>query len=126
MQSSIPILPASARKRKFMLHIARDGPALDDLPQTDLAEIERQTQAIGRHLLANSGDTKPHVWQRRWWDDKILAWSMRDEALKVQLFRFVDVLPMLHSAEQVTEHLHEYLEDVRDRLPAPLRTALGV
>jgi RHH-type proline utilization regulon transcriptional repressor/proline dehydrogenase/delta 1-pyrroline-5-carboxylate dehydrogenase len=99
---------------------------MDDLPLAAGEAIERQTQAIGRHLFANLRESKPQFWERRWWDDRIMAWSMRDESLKVQLFRFVDVLPMLGSADAVTEHLHEYLDTVRDRLPAPVRVALGV
>ncbi len=55
-----------------------------------------------------------------------MNWSMSDELLKVELFRFVDVLPMLHSSEAVTGHLHEYLSEVKHRLPSPLRVALGV
>ncbi len=51
---------------------------------------------------------------------------MRDEQLKVQLFRFVDVLPMLRDNRAVMEHLLEYLHEVRDRLPAPLAVALGL
>ena len=98
----------------------------DNLTTADLAAIERRTREIGRHLFANSRESQPRIWQRRWWDDRIMAWSMRDERLKVQLFRFVDVLPMLHSADAVTEHLHEYLAPVRDRLPALVRLALGV
>ena len=98
----------------------------DDLDPKALDAIERDTQAIGQHLFANLRESKPQIWQRRWWDDRIMAWSMRDEPLKVQLFRFVDVLPMLRSADAVTEQLHEYLDEVRDRLPAPLRVALGV
>ena len=42
-------------------------------------------------------------------DDRLMAWTMRDEGLKSQLFRFVDVLPALHSSEAVAEHLREYL-----------------
>jgi RHH-type proline utilization regulon transcriptional repressor/proline dehydrogenase/delta 1-pyrroline-5-carboxylate dehydrogenase len=98
----------------------------DDLSTAANEAIERRTQAIGRHLWDNLRESKPGIWQRRWWDDRIMAWSMQDESLKVQLFRFVDVLPMLRSSDAVTEHLHEYLETVRDRLPAPLRVALGV
>ncbi|HUE74802.1 MAG TPA: proline dehydrogenase family protein [Pirellulaceae bacterium] len=98
----------------------------DDLAPAPREAIEQRTQAIGRHLFANLRESKPAIWQRRWWDDRIMAWSMRDEPLKVQLFRFVDVLPMLRSSEAVTEGLYEYLETVRDRLPAPLRVALGV
>ena len=97
-----------------------------DLPAADLAAIEAETQAIGRHLFANLSDTRPRIWNRRWWDDRMMAWSMQDESLKVQLFRFVDVLPMLGSADSVTEHLHEYLETVQDKLPMAVRVALGV
>ena len=31
----------------------------------------------------------------KFWSEKLMDWAMRDEALKVQLFRFVDVFPML-------------------------------
>ena len=97
-----------------------------DLSAADLAAIEAETQAIGRHLFANLADTRPRIWNRRWWDDRMMAWSMQDESLKVQLFRFVDVLPMLVSADSVTEHLHEYLKTVKDKLPSAIRVALGV
>src|SRR5262245_6672377 len=100
--------------------------AFDDLPRNQLAAIEVLTQSIGQEIFANLADTQPHVWQRRWWDDRLLAWSMRDEQLKVQLFRFVDVLPMLESSDAVMEHLHEYLDSVRDKLPSALNVALGV
>jgi RHH-type proline utilization regulon transcriptional repressor/proline dehydrogenase/delta 1-pyrroline-5-carboxylate dehydrogenase len=98
----------------------------EHLSPAQRSAIEVLTQTIGRELFAQRRESKPHVWQRRWWDDRLLAWSMQDEQLKVQLFRFVDVLPMLQTAETVTGHLHEYLEDVRDRLPAAARVALGV
>lgn len=98
----------------------------DSLSPAQRSAIEVLTQSIGREIFANLTGIKPHVWQRRWWDDRLLAWSMRDEELKVQLFRFVDVLPMLHSPESVSDHLHEYLDSVRDRLPSAARVALGV
>ena len=47
-----------------------------------------------------------------------MAWAMNDEAVKVQLFRFIDVLPMLTTPEDIARHLEEYLDDVRDRLPS--------
>jgi RHH-type transcriptional regulator, proline utilization regulon repressor / proline dehydrogenase / delta 1-pyrroline-5-carboxylate dehydrogenase len=102
------------------------SPPVDDLSPAQLSAIEVLTQSIGREIFANLRDIRPQVWQRRWWDDRLLAWSMRDEELKVQLFRFVDVLPMLRSPESVSDHLHEYLDSVRDRLPSAARVALGV
>src|SRR6185369_2296219 len=102
------------------------APAFDDLTHDQLAAIELLTQTIGRELFANLQHSEPQFWQRRWWDDRLLAWSMRDEQLKVQLFRFVDVLPMLQSPAAVMEHLHEYLDGVRDKLPSAFNVALGV
>ena len=55
-----------------------------------------------------------------------MAWAMHDEAVKVQLFRFIDVLPMLTTPESIARHLEEYLEDVRDRLPSAARFGLVV
>jgi RHH-type proline utilization regulon transcriptional repressor/proline dehydrogenase/delta 1-pyrroline-5-carboxylate dehydrogenase len=100
--------------------------AFDDLPANQLAAIESLTQSIGGELFANLDHSHAAIWERQWWDNKLLAWSMRDEQLKVQLFRFVDVLPMLDSADAVMEHLHEYLDKVRDKLPMALNVALGV
>jgi RHH-type proline utilization regulon transcriptional repressor/proline dehydrogenase/delta 1-pyrroline-5-carboxylate dehydrogenase len=42
-------------------------------------------------------------------DDRLMAWSMRDESFKSQLFRFVDCLPSLRSSAEITQHLREYL-----------------
>jgi RHH-type proline utilization regulon transcriptional repressor/proline dehydrogenase/delta 1-pyrroline-5-carboxylate dehydrogenase len=98
----------------------------DDLSSAQLDAIEARTQSIGRELFVELNADRPHVWERQWWDDRLMAWSMRDEELKVQLFRFVDVLPMLRSADSVSNHLHEYLGSVRDRLPPVARVVLGV
>jgi RHH-type proline utilization regulon transcriptional repressor/proline dehydrogenase/delta 1-pyrroline-5-carboxylate dehydrogenase len=42
---------------------------------------------------------------------RLMALSMRDEQFKVQLFRFVDVLPSLHVSSEIIEHLNEYFSD---------------
>jgi len=39
---------------------------------------------------------------------------MRDEQLKLQLFRFVDVLPSLRTSGEVVEHLQEYFVEAHD------------
>ncbi len=97
-----------------------------DFSEHDLAAIERRTQEIGHYLFEHLDDQRPSVLERRWWDERLMEWAMRDETLKVQLFRFVDVLPMLHTHEAVVGHLHEYLNEVRTHLPASVRTALGI
>src|SRR5947209_15593929 len=42
---------------------------------------------------------------------RLMALSMRDEQFKVQLFRFVDVLPSLRMSSEIIEHLNEYFSD---------------
>src|SRR6516225_1108908 len=51
---------------------------------------------------------------------------MADESVKVQMFRFIDVLPTLRSREAITRHLQEYFEEVSARLPRAARLALEV
>src|SRR6266446_809578 len=45
---------------------------------------------------------------------RLMTLSMRDEQLKLQLFRFVAVLPSLHTSDEIIEHLQEYLADTHD------------
>src|SRR6266436_149547 len=42
---------------------------------------------------------------------RLMALSMRDERFKVQLFRFVDVLPSLRQSREIIGHLNEYFSD---------------
>jgi len=98
----------------------------DDLSDADLAAIEDQTQEIGQYLFDHLQVDTPSVLERRWWDDRIMAWAMQDESVKVQMFRFVDVLPMLTTSEQLVGHLHEYFDEVRRQLPSAVRLGMTV
>lgn len=91
-----------------------------------LGEVEAETQRIGRKLWESMERRSPSIFERRWWDDRILSWAMSDESVKVQMFRFVDVLPMLKTHESVTGHLQEYFDDVRKALPWAARLGLNV
>ena len=51
---------------------------------------------------------------------------MEDESVKVQMFRFVDVLPMLKTHESVARHFQEYFDEVREHLPWAVRMGLDV
>lgn len=90
------------------------------------AVVEAATLEIGRNLWSNLHRRRASVFERRWWDDRILSWAMADESVKVQMFRFVDVLPMLRTSTSVTQHLHEYFEDVRQHLPWAARFGLDL
>lgn len=98
----------------------------DDFSPRDLERIEETTQEVGRYLFEHLEHERPGIWDRRWWDEWLMQRAMRDEAVKVQMFRFVDVLPMLSSDEAVAQHLQEYFAEVGDRLPWAARLGLGV
>ena len=88
--------------------------------------VEARTQALGRELWDQLERRRPSLFDRRWWDEQILEWAMADESVKVQMFRFVDVLPMLKTHESVTRHLTEYFDEVRSHLPWAVRLGLDV
>lgn len=87
-------------------------------------DIERKTKEIGRHIFSRLQTETPSVFQFAWWDEKILDWCMRDETLKVQMFRFIDVLPMLKTGEQVARHLQEYFLNHKEVFPIAVQWGL--
>jgi RHH-type transcriptional regulator, proline utilization regulon repressor / proline dehydrogenase / delta 1-pyrroline-5-carboxylate dehydrogenase len=54
-----------------------------------------------------------------------MEWTMGNPALKVQLFRFVDCLPLLHSPAEINRHLREYFEEAGPKLPAWIRSGVN-
>jgi RHH-type proline utilization regulon transcriptional repressor/proline dehydrogenase/delta 1-pyrroline-5-carboxylate dehydrogenase len=89
-------------------------------------QAEAEIQRIGREVWDRLQRSRPTIFESRWWMDHILEWAMQDQAVMVQMLRFVDALPMLKSSEAVTQHLQEYFEDVRTKLPLAARLALEV
>ncbi|MBS0262225.1 MAG: L-glutamate gamma-semialdehyde dehydrogenase [Planctomycetes bacterium] len=88
--------------------------------------VEQLTQEVGRSLWGHLSRRSASIFERRWWDDRILSWAMADESVKVQMFRFIDVLPTLRSRESITRHLQEYFDEVSTHLPRAARLALEV
>jgi RHH-type proline utilization regulon transcriptional repressor/proline dehydrogenase/delta 1-pyrroline-5-carboxylate dehydrogenase len=86
-------------------------------PVVDETRLETATVELGTSLWRRWKRRQPSFFERRWWDDRILGVAMADEAIKVQMFRFVDVLPRLKSHDDVTRHLQEYFDEVRHHLP---------
>lgn len=61
-----------------------------------------------RSLFERVAATTPSVFNRAWWSGKVMEWCMKNEEFKVEMFRFVDVLPYLNSSASVAKHLQEY------------------
>jgi len=88
--------------------------------------IEQQTQVLGREIFSRLQTESPSVFHFAWWDEKILDWCMHDETLKVQMFRFIDVLPLLKTGDQVARHLQEYFLNHKEIFPIAVQWGLDV
>jgi RHH-type proline utilization regulon transcriptional repressor/proline dehydrogenase/delta 1-pyrroline-5-carboxylate dehydrogenase len=87
-------------------------------------ELEALTRAYGRDVFARLSRSGPPLFSRAWLDDLLMGFSMADEAVKVQLFRFIDALPLLKTPESIARHLREYFAVIKHRLPGWMRFGL--
>jgi RHH-type transcriptional regulator, proline utilization regulon repressor / proline dehydrogenase / delta 1-pyrroline-5-carboxylate dehydrogenase len=89
---------------------------------------ESEIQTIATELLAATRENRSffaRMQDNLRWDDKLLAWTMENPNLRVQLFRFIDCLPALKSKAEIARHLQEYLGDLSVELPSALKGLLG-
>ncbi len=96
--------------------------------QVSESAYETQTQAIAQQLLSATRENRSFFAQLRdqmRWDDKLLAWTMGNPGLRVQMFRFIDCLPSLRSKTEIARHMQEYLGDESVELPAALKGMLN-
>ncbi|MCI0629326.1 MAG: proline dehydrogenase family protein [Phycisphaerales bacterium] len=79
--------------------------------------LEPAVVRIGSEFLTQARRHKTGMLSAAFWSDKLMQWSMKDPAFKVQFFRFVDAFPMLRTSEQIHEHLTDYLSQPGVTLP---------
>jgi RHH-type proline utilization regulon transcriptional repressor/proline dehydrogenase/delta 1-pyrroline-5-carboxylate dehydrogenase len=86
---------------------------------TPLDEAIRQR---GKAFFASIRGESPSIFNKGFWTGKVMDWAMQNEAFKVQLFRFVDVLPYLTTSDNLSRHIEEYFSggDAGD-IPAVLK-----
>jgi len=87
-------------------------------------DVESEIHRIGEDLLKAADRHAKGLLSASFWSDKLMDWAMKDEAFKVQLFRFVDCFPALASKEDVHEHLEDYLTQPGVSLPPGLGLGL--
>ena len=100
------------RKSKSANAGYRDGPTRAEQRHTERPHDgphAARTLEVGRALLAAARGHKAGLLSSRFYTDKLMDWSMKDHAFKVQLFRFVDAFPALTTPEMIHEHLVDYL-----------------
>jgi RHH-type proline utilization regulon transcriptional repressor/proline dehydrogenase/delta 1-pyrroline-5-carboxylate dehydrogenase len=87
-------------------------------------ELESLTHDYGREIFARLHRTGPLPFTPAWLDERLMEWTMGDPAVKVQLFRFIDCLPLLRSPADITRHLREYFGEAGDAVPRWIRAGL--
>ncbi len=80
--------------------------SFDPMSSPEQLKIEARVKEIGQQIFQRPAW---NLLKSDFWYSKVIDLSTKDLKVKTQLFRFVDVLPVLVSAMQKREHLKEYL-----------------
>ena len=70
--------------------------------------LEAAIQARGHAFFDAIGDETPSVFNKSWWTGKVMDACMHNDEFKIQLFRFIDVLPYLTTGPSLGRHIREY------------------
>ncbi|HMN67753.1 MAG TPA: proline dehydrogenase family protein, partial [Bdellovibrionales bacterium] len=89
-------------------------------------DLELSVRQTGERIFKSLDDDSTPLFSKDTWYRKIMDWSMKNEHFKVQMFRFVDVLPYLNSGSEVAKHLKEYFAESGDDLPSVFSFGLGI
>src|SRR5436309_3664874 len=76
-----------------------------------MTALQGQIERRGRRVFELVDKHPEPLFSKAGFYQRLMALSMRDERLKAQLFRFVDVLPSLRRSSEIVEHLDEYFSD---------------
>lgn len=84
-------------------------------------QLEPKIVAKGKDFFASISNETPSLFNKAHWTGKVMDWCMKNENFKVQLFRFVDVLPCLTTGQMLTSHIEEYFGAEERDIPAILK-----
>lgn len=88
------------------------------------AATEEEIRAIGQKILVQMGKESPSVFKKDFWQGQVMELSMKMPAFKVEMFRFVDVLPVLQDSTEVARHIQEYFCRPEQDFPAIIQMGL--
>jgi RHH-type proline utilization regulon transcriptional repressor/proline dehydrogenase/delta 1-pyrroline-5-carboxylate dehydrogenase len=79
-----------------------------------MRSLQSEIEQRGRRIFELVDKYPESLFSKSGFYQRLMTISMRDEQLKLQLFRFVDVLPSLRTSGEVVEHLQEYFAEAHD------------
>ena len=93
-------------------------------PPSQDGSDEQRILSLGRDMLDRAAKHRAGLLSAKFYQDKLMDWSMKDHAFKVQLFRFVDAFPVLNTPDMVHDHLVDYLTQPGVKTPPGMDLAL--
>ena len=91
----------------------------------DSSVLDTRITDRGKEFFASISGEAPSIFNKGWWTGKVMDWSMKNDNFKVQLFRFVDVLPYLNTSESLSRHIDEYFAGEGQDVPSVLKWGAG-
>lgn len=89
-------------------------------------QLEQKIVERGKAFFKSISGEAPSIFNKGFWTGKVMDWAMQNEEFKVQLFRFVDVLPYLNTSESLLRHIREYFTgDEAADVPKVLKWGAG-
>jgi RHH-type proline utilization regulon transcriptional repressor/proline dehydrogenase/delta 1-pyrroline-5-carboxylate dehydrogenase len=74
-------------------------------------DLEKRVREIGEEIYASVSAEASSIFNVRTWMGRMMDWAMKDDAFRLRLFRYVDVLPSLKSDALIVNFLKEYFSE---------------
>lgn len=88
----------------------------------DQQQLDGRIISRGKEFFESIKGEAPSIFNKGFWTGKVMDWAMKNEDFKIQLFRFVDVLPYLNTSESLQRHIEEYFTgEGSDEIPSVLK-----
>jgi len=91
----------------------------------DTSSLDQKIINRGKDFFASIKGEAPSLFNKSWWMGRVMGWAMNNERFKIQLFRFVDVLPYLGTRESLARHIEEYFATGDPDIPKAMRWGAG-
>src|SRR6266550_4899354 len=92
--------------------------------QSPMSSLQAEIEQRGTRIFELVDRHPESIFSKAGFYQRMMALSMRDEHFKVQMFRFVDVLPSLRRSSDILEHLEEYFAGIRNGFASIIDTGV--
>ncbi|HEX8490418.1 MAG TPA: proline dehydrogenase family protein, partial [Chthoniobacterales bacterium] len=89
-----------------------------------MSSLQEEIEERGSQIFHLVDQNPESIFSKAGFYQRMMAFSMRDEAFKVQMFRFVDVLASLRHSRDIVQHLGEYFAGMQNGSVPFLQTGI--